>query len=81
VQSKWFLDCKTEAERQKRKELVENAQVALDILAKICYNSIRDVEKSSEDYSSPSWAFQQADIVGQKKAYNAILKMCEKSKD
>lgn len=75
MQAKWLSDCKTDEDRRKRKEALLGAQLILDILSKVCYNStIQD--KSENDYNNPNWAYKQADLVGYKRAMNEIIKMC-----
>lgn len=78
MQVKWFNGCKTQAERDKRTQIVKESEIILDILAKICYNSTSEQEKITVgDYESPSWAYKQADRNGYLRAYQEIIKLCE----
>lgn len=76
MQVKWLIGCKTDLEKTKRKEIVEGAKPALDILVEMCYNSIVRLENSLT-YDNPNWALQQADLVGYKRAYEEIIKICK----
>lgn len=80
MQVKWFKDCKTDQEKKKRQELVKSYVAVLDILSKICYNSISELE-SVPDYKNPAWAYEQANLLGQIKVYKEIIKMCNLDKD
>lgn len=77
----WFAGVKSPEEKEKRQLSVESGAAALDILAKICYNSISDAEKVSLiDYDSPSWSHKQADHNGYVRAMREIIKLCEINK-
>lgn len=81
MQAKWLAGVKTPEEQEKRRLAVESAASALDILAKMCYNSISDIEKVSiTDYDSPSWSHKQADQNGYARAMREIIKLCEINK-
>jgi hypothetical protein len=81
VQVKWFLGCRTEEDKESRRQLIYNNKPALDILLKICYNSIRELESSSEDFSNSNWAIQEAARAGERKALKQIIKMCNLDKE
>lgn len=78
MQLKWYGDLKTPEDKKKREQTILNCSEALDILAKICYNSIHNEQSiSTVDYDSPSWSHKQADKNGYIRALKDIAKMCE----
>jgi hypothetical protein len=76
MQSAWLNGTKDQ-ERENLKNYIISNKKMLDILNKILYNMYREVENSSYDYDSPSWAHKQAHINGVKETLNKIMKLCE----
>lgn len=56
---------------------ISGSRYVLDPLEKIVIDLIEEVERSadSEDYSSPSWPYLQADRIGKLKAYKTVLSL------
>lgn len=78
MQVKWFKDCKTQEDKDKRKNILLGNKESLDILSKICYNIVLDEQKSSQaDYDSTSWSHKQAHKNGRIEALQDIIKMCD----
>lgn len=78
MQTKWYTGCKTPEDKKKRQDNVQMSSEVLDILKKICYNSILDDQSISKtDYDSPSWSHLQAHKNGRIEALNEIIKMCD----
>lgn len=75
----WFRGCSTEEDRQQVRLIVENSSNVLDILSKICYNSINTNQNiSSDDYNNPGWLAKQAHINGRNEAFREIIKLTNK---
>lgn len=65
-------------EREDLKLFIANNKKVLDILVKMMYNMYRESENSSvKDYDSPSWAFKQAHLNGQKETLKTLISICE----
>lgn len=63
------------------KKVVAESDFLLDILAKVCYNIIRESQNvTKSDYSSPSWSHEQAHRNGQVDAMMTFLKIIDKQK-
>ena len=78
MQTKWFQHLKTQAEQEEFKKVVLNSNLVLDRLRDLCYNTIKNGEKSSlTDYDSPSWAYKQADQLGYNRAYQEIITLLD----
>lgn len=74
MRTEWFSHLPNQAEKEQFKKTVLASKIVLDRLQEICYNKIKNGEKTSEtDYDSPSWAYLQADRNGFLRAYREIL--------
>lgn len=74
LQGKWFIDCKTQEEKDKREQTVRNSRFILDILTKLIENELKELSaRKIADYDCPSWAYQQADKNGAISALSKIL--------
>ena len=61
-------------DRAKAEEIFKKSDFLLDILAKVCYNIIRESQEvTTNDYSSSSWAYEQAHRNGKVEALQQIL--------
>tara|TARA_R110002020_G_scaffold285675_3_gene501204 strand:+ start:853 stop:1101 length:249 start_codon:yes stop_codon:yes gene_type:complete len=66
-------------DRARVAEIVEKSDFLLDILAKVCYNIIRESQNiTKSDYSSPSWSHEQAHRNGKVEALTDFLKIINK---
>ncbi len=71
----WFHGLKEE-EKRERKELVLSARPTLDVLRGILVKRLKELdvlETSKESYDSPSWALQQADLIGSKRELKRMI--------
>lgn len=69
-------------QRELVKEIFEKSDFLLDILRKVCYNTIRECENvSRKDYDTAGWAFEQAHRNGQVDALKELLKIIEIKKE
>lgn len=76
MKSIWFQHLKDKQEQENFKEYVRNSKDLLDRLTDLCYNYIKDAEKSSpNDYDSPAWAYRQADKIGYIRALKQIIEL------
>jgi hypothetical protein len=74
MHTKWFKNCKTEEEREKRKQELlsyRNAFEELSILLK------EQFEEAAPDYDNPSWSHAQADVNGANRKLKQILNLLE----
>jgi hypothetical protein len=53
----------------------------LDRLKEIVYNTIKESEIKTNDYSSPSWAYLQAHQNGRREALEEIIKLITVERD
>jgi len=75
---RWTQHLSSPEDRQKFKQSVENSKYVLDRLKEICYNIIQEVEKSTTvDYTKASWAYYQADKLGQVRALKQIIELLQ----
>lgn len=72
----WFQDLKSKEDQANFKKMVLGSKIVLDKAIKIVYTKIKDGESSSlEDYTSPSWAYKQADKNGYVRALKEIIEI------
>lgn len=70
----WTQGLKNSTEKEEFEKIVYASKKVLDKLKDIVYNKINGVEKTSvEDYTSPSWAYLQADRNGYRRALEEML--------
>jgi hypothetical protein len=63
-------------DQERVKEIFEKSDFLLDILAKVCYNIIRESQNvTKKDYDSAGWAYEQAHRNGQIDALQQIIKI------
>lgn len=76
MKTEWFKHLKTKEEQEKFKEVVNSSTLILDRLREIVYNRYKNGNSISiDDYDSPSWAYKQADRLGEQRAYEFILSL------
>ncbi len=74
----WFKNCKTEEARKELRIDIANARNVLDALVDVIneYVDISEAKQTRDDgYDKANWAFYQADKIGEKRAFNKILKL------
>jgi len=71
---RWVDNLKTEKERQSFFDTLKNNRFVLKRLKEILEEELGKLNKLSESsYDSPSWAYLQADINGQKRQITRVL--------
>ena len=74
INTAWYAHEPSEAENIKK--IVLGSKNLLDIVSKLCYNRLNDLNKiTSSDYDSPSWAYKQSHINGQKEELERLIKL------
>lgn len=67
LHTKWFYDCKTVEERSERVQFVRSHIELVKVINNILKRDLEALERkkvSQADYTSPSWAYLQADLNG-----------------
>lgn len=78
MQTQWFSHLRSKDKQEEFKKLVLGSSLVLDRAKEICYNIVKNVDKTnSTDYDCPSWAFKQADRNGYLRAYAEILELLD----
>lgn len=72
MDSRWLRGCNTEQEREDRRAKVKSYKTAFNELISILEKEVTD---TSPDYSSPSWAYQQADRNGANRKLQEIINL------
>lgn len=76
MKTTWFLGATSKEDREAITSKIVASTGALDILKTVCYNMIKEADKTShKDYDSPSWAFKQADQNGYIRALKEIVEL------
>ena len=78
ISTKWIKHCKTQEERKIVLAKVQAARPAFELLQKMIKEEIASKRKNTnkkDRYESPSWAFYQADSMGEERALNSLLKL------
>ena len=71
----WFGDCEGDAKKieERRKKLLQFSEIC-GIIVGVLERKIENLDSVTEkDYDSPSWAYKQAHINGEKQAYQDLL--------
>lgn len=71
----WFSDCEGNEKKieERRKKLLQFSEIC-GIIENVIEKKIENLDSVTEkDYESPSWAYKQAHINGEKQAYKEIL--------
>lgn len=71
----WFSDCEGDSKKieERRKKLLQFSEIC-GIIENVIEKKIENLDSVTEkDYESPSWAYKQAHINGEKQAYKEIL--------
>lgn len=72
----WLQTAKTPEEKENLEQGIRHSTLALGRLQEIILNKLDDItsaECKSVAYDKPAWAYYQADLNGQKKAYRELL--------
>lgn len=67
----------SEEEKKKFEDYLDNSQILLDKLHKICYNMCIESENKTNNYDNPNWAFMVADSTGYRRALKHIMTLCK----
>jgi hypothetical protein len=71
----WLKDCKTDAEKAERKEMIRSAAPTLKVLKNILENMMAEQEAQAmkkDSYEKASWAYLQADHLGAMRTLKTI---------
>jgi homoserine dehydrogenase len=80
IQTRWIKHLKTD---ELKKEFLTKLAAADDVLSRIktlIEEDIVTANKKSlaqEGYENPNWAFYQADLLGEMRAYNKVIRMID----
>lgn len=82
INIKWHFGLKTQEAKEKREAMVRGSVETLDLLSQIIEQEIINLAVPKfEDYDSPSWAYKEADRLGQLRTYNKLLKLTQLDKE
>lgn len=73
MDARWFKNCSTLEQKEARKKKVKSFEPAFEELRAL----LEREEKKTPDYSSPSWAYEQADTNGANRMLDQILKLLD----
>lgn len=74
LSSKWYEECKTKEDKEKKEKFVRAAKPVFDELTQHIEDMIARKERSRVvDYENPSWAYLQADNLGAIRAYKEVI--------
>ena len=82
MQTRWFKGLNEQEEKDLRAGLVASDTV-LRRLGQLLQEDLTvsaAAQLSGVQYESPSWAYQQADFIGQQRVYTKILRLINKEK-
>jgi len=80
MKAAWFKECKTNADKDKVKQVIFSQREILERLKVILEPMLRDVQPAS-DYDNPSWAYKQADRNGYNRAVTTVLELINLDKE
>lgn len=72
----WLVGATTPEEKESLEAGIRHSTLALGKLEEIIVSKLSDItsrECKTESYDKPSWAYYQADMNGQKKAYRELI--------
>ena len=76
INSKWSSHLKDEKDKKDFEGYIKNSINLLERLTDIVNQKVLELQcPSAEDYTTASWAFKQADRIGQLRAYRENLKL------
>jgi hypothetical protein len=79
---KWFIGLQAEDDKNKRESIIRGSREALDILSQIIKQEITSLNiPPASDYDSPSWAYKEADRLGQLRALTKLLNLTQLKKE
>lgn len=71
---RWVDNLKTPKERTEFFDVLKNNRYVLKRLKEILSEDLSKMDTpSATDYDSPSWAYKQADLIGQKRQLQKVL--------
>lgn len=82
IQQTWLKDLKNTKDKDKFKEVLLHSQGLFKTIIKIIEENIKQNNKDrlkKDMYSSPNWHLEQADLVGETRAYEKVIKLLRNS--
>jgi len=81
--SRLLRDCVTPEQKKERQEFLASHVPMLQLLLSILESDINEARNSHtvEEYSSPSWAYKQADHIGTVRAYTHMCEILKVKED
>ena len=80
MQTRWFKGLDEQEVADMRASLVASTTILLR-LSKLIQEDLDSsvaAQLAGAQYESPSWAYQQADFIGQQRAFNKMLRLINK---
>ena len=80
IKTKWFYDCTSKEEKEKRKEFLRENAYLLGVIKGMLQGDLQRLDKemtSTKRYDDQSWAFRQADYLGSKRVYEKVIELME----
>jgi len=78
----WTKDLKLDEDKERFKESLVQSKHVFKVLNQIIDNFIEQNDKDrlkKDVYSRPNWALEQADLVGETRAYKKVLELLKNS--
>ena len=78
MKSKLLKDCKTQKEKEQRRQYYQENRLIFEVLRNILKEDLRLIEKesgASARYDDQSWAYKQADYIGCKRTYEEVIEL------
>jgi hypothetical protein len=80
MKASWFKECKTNADKEQVRKLLNSNKEGFDRLKDILEPMLKDAPPTA-DYDSPSWAYKQADRIGYNRALTTVLDLINLDKE
>ena len=80
MKASWFKECKTNADKEQVRKLLNSNKEGFDRLKDILEPMLKDALPTA-DYDSPSWAYKQADRIGYNRALTTVLDLINLDKE
>jgi hypothetical protein len=72
----WTKDLKGK-DKEDLEATIRNSTVIREKLTQIIDDLIKNTTTTDVDFDNPNWAYRQANLIGQRKAYNEIRKLID----
>ena len=80
MKASWFKECKTNADKEQVRKLLNSNKEGFDRLKDILEPMLKEALPTA-DYDSPSWAYKQADRIGYNRALTTVLDLINLDKE